>query len=353
MEKMLILLIGLGILSSLSCKRTVPDGSFSFDKIYYYAIQEDVKKIVVSINKFPEDSLTDDQKELKSKYNNRFLTHSEKITFNTNDSHLNEILTTFHNYWSEILMKESSVRKADQKYRKILIQQLTSISNSGNHKIEPDKIQFDFRNAIRSLLKENGYFNRLDRTGNIMDLIIWTKQTEKIYDVNLEDTVLKVPVVHIDSVLSYGWEGFATFDHFYPGGWTSPDTLFCITKDYDLSSEKFIVSYLTHESKHLLDAKIYINYPKWVAEYRAKLAELSVADSTLYNLLNGFIKGQKNDSRLTHPYAEYVVISELSKELLNEDFETDLNIWKKIPQTDINIVSKRLLKENSLKLKLK
>jgi len=331
----------------------MPDESFSFDKIYYYAIQEDVKNIVESINKFPEDSLTYDQKELKSKYNNRFLTHSEKITFSTKDSLLNKILTTFHNYWYEILMKESSVRSADQKYRIILIKQLTSISNSGNHKIEPDKIQFDFRNALRSLLKENGYFNRLDRTGNIMDLIIWTRQTVKIYDVNLEDTVLKVPVVLIDSALSYGWEGFATFDHFYPGGWTSPDTLFCITKDYDLSSEKFIVSYLTHESQHLFDAKIYKDYPTWVAEYRAKLAELSVADSTLYNLLNGFIKGHKNDSRLPHPYAEYMLIIGLSKELLNEDFETDINIWKKIPKTDINTVSRRLLKENSLTLKLK
>lgn len=122
MRKIPILLIGLGILSSLSCKRRIPDESFSFDKIYYYAIQEDVKNIVESINKFPEDSLTDDQKELKSRYNNRFLTHSEKITFSTKDSLVNNILTTFHNYWYEILMKESSVRSADRKYRKILRQ---------------------------------------------------------------------------------------------------------------------------------------------------------------------------------------------------------------------------------------
>lgn len=353
MRKIPILLTCLGIISGFSCSRKVPDESFSFERIYYYAIQEDVRYIVESINKIPEDSLTDDQKEIKSKYNERFLTHNERITFRTNDSLLNNILTTFHNYWYEILMKESSVRRADQKYRKILNKQLTSISNSGSRRIDADKIQYDYRNALLSFLEDNGYFNRFDRTGNIMDLIIWTEQTVKIYDVNLEDTVLKVPVVLIDSALTYGWEGYATFDHFYPGGWTSPDTLYCITKDYDLSSEKFIVSYLTHESQHLLDANIYKGYSGWVAEYRAKLAELSIADSTLYILLNGFIKGHKNDPRLTHPHAEYMVISGLSKELLNEDFEADINIWMKIPKNDINTASRRLLKENSLTLNLK
>jgi hypothetical protein len=257
-------------------------------------------------------------------------------------------LTVFHNYWIEVLMKESTINSADNKYRILLTNQLISNSNGRDQ----EAIRSDFRNAMSNLLRNKGYFTRIDRTGNIMDFIIWTTQTVKTYDVKIQDTVLKVPVVLIDSVLSYGWEGFATFDHFYPGGWSAHDSLFCITKDYDFNSEKFLVSYLTHETQHLYDSKTYSGYPRWMAEYRAKLAELSVSDSTTYNLLGGFIKGNKKDHKLTHPYAEYMVIKGLSKDIFNTDFVTDLNEWKKIPATKINATAKQLLKENSRTLKL-
>jgi hypothetical protein len=355
MRKILALLIGFIIyFNCLSCKRELHNDTFSFDKVYYYAIQEDVKRIVESINSFNEDSLTNDQKELKRKYNSRFLFRSEKFNFNTTDTVLIKILTVFQNYWAESLMKETSLRRADEKYKILLSNLLISINYSSNRGINQEINRFDFEKALRNLLKEKGCFARIDRTGNIMDLIIWSGQRVKTYDVKIEDTILKVPVVLIDSVISYGWEGFATFNSFYPGGWTSPDTLFCITKDYDLNSEKFLVSYLTHETQHLFDSKKYRGgNPTWMEEYRAKLAELSVADSTVHNLLSGFIKGFKKDPKLPHPYAEYMVIKGLSKDLLKTDFVTDLNEWKKVPNTEINLASRRLLKENSHTLKLK
>ena len=178
------------------------------------------KMIVESINKFDDASLTEDQKELRTKYNSRFLQHTEKFDFATDDTLLIRILTHFHSYWDEILMKRTSGRSADEKYRKIMTDLLLSVSNPGSK----SEIQYDFSNALRKLLKKKGYYTRIDKTGNIMDLIAWTSQAVKIYDVNISDTILKVPVVLIDSVLTYGWEGYATFDHFYPGGWTSPDT---------------------------------------------------------------------------------------------------------------------------------
>lgn len=350
MKKLFIILITCGILFNLlSCQGRLPNEPFSFDRIYYYAIQENVKKIVDSINSFNEHSLTDDQKELKRKYNSRFLSHSEEFNINSNDSLLINTLTFFHNYWIEILMKEATITSADNKYRILLTNLLISSTNPSNQ----NAIRFDFRNALSNLLKEKGYFTRIDRTGNIMDFIVWTGQKVKTYDIKIQDTVYKVPVVLIDSALLYGWEGFATFDHFYPGGWSSPDTLFCITKDYDLNSEKFLVRYLTHETQHLNDSKTYSGYPRWMAEYRAKLAELSVSDSTTYKLLDGFIKGNKNDHNLTHPYAEYMVIKGLSKVLFKTDFVADLNEWKEVPSTKINATAKQLLKENSRTLKLK
>jgi hypothetical protein len=348
MRNIFIILVSFGmLLSLLSCRHRLPEDTFSFDRVYYYAIQEDVKKIVDAVNSFNEDSLTDDQRELKKRYNTRFLTRSEEFVLRTNDSLLINVLTLFQNYWTEVLMKESTINSAEKRYRSLLTKLLhTYTRGSGQY-----QDQTDFENLLGIVLKDKGYYTRLGRTGNIMDLILWSSQAVKTYDVKIQDTVIKVPVVMIDSVLSYGWEGFATFDHFYPGGWTGPDTLFCITKDYDLNSEKFIVSYLTHETQHLYDAKRYSGYSRWMAEYRAKLAELSVADSTVYDLLGGFIKGNKNDRKLTHPYAEFTLITGLSKEIFGGGFVTDLTEWKKVPPSKINEISKKLLRENSLRLK--
>jgi hypothetical protein len=334
---------------SISCQKRSQDEAFSFDRIYYYAIQEDVKKIVDSINSLSEDSLSVDQLDLKRKYNARFLDRSEVFNFNTNDTLIIKILSVFQNYWTEILMKENTVNTTDEKYKIIITNLLLSTSRD----IDQNATRFDFRNVLNKILKRKGYFTRIDRTGNIMDLIAWSNQTVKIYDVKIQDTVLKVPVVLIDSVLTFGWEGFATFNHFYPGGWATPDTLFCITKDYDLNSEKFVVSYLTHETQHLYDSKTYSGYSNWIAEYRAKLAALAVTDSTTYDLLGGYIKGNKNDRRLPHPYAEYKLIKGLSDKIFKLDFVTDIKEWEKVSSIKINEASKQLLQENSRTLKLK
>ena len=99
--------------------------------------------------------------------------------------------------------------------------------------------------------------------------------------------------------------------------------------------------------------KTYEDCSGWIAEYRAKLAELSVADSTIYDLLGAFLKGHKKDPSLPHPYAEYMLIKGLSLVIMKEDFVTDIDAWEKVSKADIDISSKQLLKENTLSFKRK
>ena len=337
----------------IQCQQRITNEAFSFDKIYYYAIQEDVAKIVNAINSIPDDSLSSDQKEIKEKYISRFQTKTEKFDFKTRDSLINNVLTIFQNYWSDVLMKKKSLRESEKENGLLMVNYFQS-NFFKNGQVSENEIKVENITSILSnLLRQNGYYSRIDRTGNILDLIIWTKQSKEIYTVNLADTTVNVPVVFIDSTITLGWEGYATFDHFYPGGWTGGDTLYCIKKDYDINSEKFKVSYLTHETQHLIDFRIYSGISGWPAEYRAKLAELSVAEKTVYDLTNAFLKGHKNDSRLTHPYAEYRVIGDLSKEIFNEKLVTDTLRWKVISYLEINNASRKLLKQNSIHLKKK
>ncbi|MGB8316943.1 MAG: hypothetical protein WCE54_02380 [Ignavibacteriaceae bacterium] len=338
------------IITFIGCNHHISNEEFSFDKIYYYGIQEDVSKVVDALNSIPDDSLSADQKEIKEKYILRFQTKSEIFDFKTQDSLIINVLKIFHNYWRDILMKKESVRESQEENGMRLVNYLKSnfFSNETLFKKE-----INIENVIyylSSILKKNGYYSRIDKTGNLMDLIIWTKQSTKNYTICLADTTVNIPVVFIDSTITLGWEGYATFDHFYPGGWTGTDTLYCIKKGYDINSENFKVSLLTHETQHLLDKKLYSDFPRWRAEYRAKLAELSVANKTVYDLINGFIKGSENDPRLPHPFAEYKIIENLSKEIFNEKSVTDINKWENISRLKINNASRKLLKQNSIGL---
>ncbi len=344
------LLLTIILVTFIECKQHISNEKFSFNKIYNYGIQEDVSKVVDALNSIPDDSLSADQRKIKEEYISRFQTKTEKFEFKTEDSLIVNVLKIFHNYWRDVLMKKKSLRESEEENGMLLVNYLKSNFSPKGHLSEKEIKMENVVYYLSNMLKQNGYHSRIDKTGNILDLIIWTKQSTKNYTINLADTTVNVPVVFIDSTITLGWEGYATFDHFYPGGWTGTDTLYCIKKDYDINSEKFRVSLLTHETQHLLDAKLYSDFPRWRAEYRAKLAELSVANKTVYDLINGFIKGSENDSRLPHPFAEYKIIGDLSEEIFNQESVTDINKWKEISILKINNTSRKLLKQNSIGL---
>lgn len=191
-----------------------PTEKFSFDKLYSFAIQEDVKIIIESLKLIPEDSLNSDQKEIKKKYFSRFVTKTEKFDYKTQDSLIINILAIFHNYWTDVLMKDKSIRKSENINRPLLMSFIKNYPGAKGEISSSNDINLDLAN----IFMKNGYYSRVDRTGNIMDLIIWTKQSKEIYSINIADTILNVPVIFIDTAITLGWEGYATFDHYYPGG---------------------------------------------------------------------------------------------------------------------------------------
>jgi hypothetical protein len=344
-----ILFLILIVSVSFECKNYVNE-KFSFDRIYYYAIQEDVLKIVESLNSIPNDSLSYDQRAIKEKYISRFQTKSEKFDFKTNDTLIINTIKIFQNYWTDVLMKQHTVRESESKNGILISNLINSYSLSNAGETGNGSKTKDIPLRLSNLLQRYGYYSRIGRTGNILDLIIWNKQSKETYSMNMDDTIVNVQVVFIDSTITLGWEGYATFDHFYPGGWTGADTLYCIKKDYDINSEHFKVSYLAHETQHLLDHKYKSKVSGWKAEYRAKLAELSLGEKTIHSIIDAFIKGSKNDSHLTHPYAEYRLVGELSKEIFKERFVTDPLRWNKVSYQEINKISRKILKQNSLDL---
>ena len=108
-------------------------------------------------------------------------------------------------------------------------------------------------------LKAHGCYAAIGKTGAFYDLLLHQKETEVHYPVTTPEDTLEVKVVFMDSVICNGWEGYATLDTYFPGGWATRDALYCARSTYDLNSEHFAVSYLKHEGKHFAD---YERFPK-------------------------------------------------------------------------------------------
>jgi hypothetical protein len=147
-----------------------------------------------------------------------------------------------------------------------------------------------------------------------------------------KDTV-KTTVVFIESYHINGYDEFATFGDSQVGGWAIKEsaTLYCNKGTYDLNSEKFKVSYLKHESLHFTDLNNYPNLSSTDLEYRSKVIELMYCtEGTIYDRISEFVSGaNKADRKNSHPYANYILIQNLSKLIFNSDFNSDINQWKK------------------------
>lgn len=357
MKKLLILLILVCFSKLLHSQNkdamTSQENKFNIKSLYSLAIQEDVKSILAVLDTLPDNQLTQEEIIIKEKYFNRFKSGNENYEYETDDILLKNVIDIYRSYWTKILLKQKPVDVADNELMKelsdyMIQNHLNEISGS-KQEIESDPMKY-----FSDLLTVRNYFNNVTgKTGNLYDIYIWKTQDTVIYDAELPESKFSVPVLFMKDIITMGWEEYATFGYAYPGGWPSGDKLFCVAKAYDVTKEKFTVSYMLHEAQHFYDMKTYEEMPSWHLEYRAKLAELSRADESLQKIISGFIRGAKNDSTLSHPFAEYLVVKNLSEVFFGNDFEKDQDKWNSLGKEDIHREAVSLLFADSKKLKLK
>ena len=95
-----------------------------------------------------------------------------------------------------------------------------------------------------------------------------------------------------------------------------PDALYAVKPRYpDLEDEGFRVSFLGHESQHYADNERFPGLPSWQLEYRAKLAELVMANASRAKLVAAFASNMGNDPEVPHSYANRVVLAALRERL--------------------------------------
>jgi hypothetical protein len=296
----------------------------------------------------------------KKKMYARFVSKEEVFENTSENKIVNDISNIYREYWRVEMLKPLPESRTDSTlYNNIadylLSNNLTSLSKDSLRKnIKDDSV-------LKKIIEKEGFKVNFNFRNGFQELFIWNKESTKKYDVILPKETVKTTVVFIESYHINGYDEFSTIGDSQVGGWATKDsaTLFCNKGTYELNSEKFKISYLKHESLHFTDLKNYPNLSSADLEYRSKVIELMYCtEGTIYDRILEFATGaNKADRKNSHPYANYILMQNMSKLIFNSDFNSDMNQWKKVSVDKINKAASSLYessenilrKDNSLK----
>jgi predicted CopG family antitoxin len=275
----------------------------------------------------------------KKKMYARFVSKEEVFENTSGNKIVNEISNIYREYWRVELMKPKPESRTDSAlYNNIadyvLSNKLTRLSKDSLRKnIKDDTV-------LKKIIEQEGFKVNFNFRNGFQEIFIWNKESTEKYDVILPKETIKTTVVFIESYHINGYDEFATIGDSQVGGWATKDStkLYCNKGTYDLKSEKFKISYLKHESLHFTDLNNYPNLSAADLEYRSKVIELMYCtEGTIYDRISEFVSGaNKADRKNSHPYANYILIQNLSKLIFNSDFNSDSNQWKKVSVDKIN-----------------
>jgi hypothetical protein len=199
---------------------------------------------------------------------------------------------------------------------------------------------------LTAKLEAQGYHALFGITRPLREFMLWRKQTDETYDIDLPGGREPVHVTMMDDFVSLGWLGYAICDYHHTGGWATPERLFAVRSAYDLDSESFKVSYLAHEGQHFSDYRRFPGLTQPDLEYRAKLVEISKARTSLYDLLAAFDADGADSRETPHPWADRQVIRNLSSKLLKGE-PASAEALKRFTVEQLNAAAAELLEQDN------
>lgn len=223
----------------------------------------------------------------------------------TNDgapAFIRQLLGIYHHYWRDSVMVPAERDAARDRLRDALADLLEL----------PRTLPLDtIMERAKARIEASGFHAINGRTSLLHDLILWGAQEERLETVSLPEGPVTARVFYLDGFQSRGWASYLTCDRTGTGGWATEDGLYVVVPSYDLASENFRVSFLAHESQHFSDYARFPGLVSWELEYRAKLVELSYADTTRERLLTRFASNQGDSPDEAHSYANRRVLAAL------------------------------------------
>jgi len=321
---------------------------FNRNKIYSLALDGEIRKALTFLMVSDSTSIPEKEWEFKIKFESRFHYLEDKSGYaEEHRSPIDSLLKIYSDYWRQAFLFPEYDNDS------LLMNTLAAFlgGNFGEKYSEirdDDNLNIYLKKYVNSKgLQTTGF----GRTGKYLDLLVWRTMYDTLYKFNLFSDTINVKVVFMDGFVTLGWEEYATFGTYYPGGWADSSALYCVKPAYDLSSENFLVSYLAHEGRHYSDYEYFPKLSGADLEYRAKLTELSLAETSLFKLLKFFIENANFESDNSHSVANYCVVRDLSRAIFSNDFENDIEKWKGIDTRRINEASYSILSKNTEELR--
>jgi len=336
------------VFSQSKSVKTVNEDGIKFESFYTYSLRGELNKVFEIINTFEEEQLSSKQLKIKKDLYKRFVTKTEDYDYNCEDSVIINMINKFQDYWRSVMIENVDQELADSLF---INEMIAFLQKEFKPDLSTEEIEKNYYTLSQDFFKSKGLFgNAMGKTGHLFDLYLWKDEREKVYEISLPEKQVKVPVVFMRNFISIGWAHYTTFGHAYTGGWAKPGKLFCVEQSYDLSSENFKISYISHEGQHFADYKTFPKLKQTDLEYRAKLTELSLAKESVMDVISKFLRRAKNDKGRAHAFANYSVIKNLSLELFDIEYQGDVGKWERISVKKINKASVKLLKEHTSKL---
>jgi hypothetical protein len=302
------------------------------------AIQGDLKPALHLLAEVDSSSSASDQ-ELAAKFHQRFVQRSESPSIASGNALVDLVVAEYRDYWAGALLQTAERTANAMSLETSLID---TLREQGGLRLPPT-VEEDTWERLRQAVADRGFYVLVETAPPLQDLLIWRKQTEKQFEIELTDQVATVNVVFMSDFYSLGWKHFAALGLASTTGWVDQGTLYCVEWVYAEGTETFEVSYLKHESRHLADLERFPGLSAADLEYRAKLTELAFATRTQRRLLDDFtIKGAAG-SESPHAQANHRVTHDLWRELYGSSFPGGTDAWMTVSRDKVNRAARRLL----------
>jgi hypothetical protein len=281
--------------------------------VYAAALAGDERGALAALSRVPSSALDAKGQATRACLLERF--YGNEPLPHVDDPLLARVLDAYRAYWKRAMMD----RAAAERESAALFENLTALLGG------PSEGEATDTDAVRAklgrALEARGFHSLRGVTKPFNDLMVWRTEATETYDVAIPDGVQRVTVVLLRDFQSLGWSAFATCDGRYTGGWAEKDKLYCVADQYDLSSERFKVSYLAHEAQHLADYARFPALEQPELEYRAKLVELIESRSTTSLLVVRFASQGGDDRAAPHNFANRAVSRDLARRLGASSFD--------------------------------
>ena len=307
-----IRLLAAAVLAVLAASVRADDFSSALGPVF----QGDLPQTLARLKALPDDSLSAKAKPVRECILARFAAAdpASAATDPRLPGDLAAVLRAYRRYWTSALMHTRTPAEAE-----------AALSNDLGRLLPDAPAGLDARaEAAVAFAEKRGWHALGGLTAPLHEYMLWKDQSTRREDVALPGGTVAVSVSKLDGFASLGWGAWATCDKAHTGGWATPQGLMVVVPGWDLSSDRYRVSLLGHESQHFAD---YPRFPKLAEpdlEYRAKLTELALAHDAQAELLAMFSAGAKRDRALPHPFADWWAMKRIGERLGSDDWKT----WK-------------------------